>query len=122
MSKPHSRARTPAPAAPQPAGPTQGARAKTDPLEATAAEAVPTTALPAKAPRGSGQTKLDRLVKLLRRPQGATLAEMQAVTGWQAHSVRGALAGAIKTRLALAVSSEKEERGRVYRIGSPVQS
>jgi len=39
-------------------------------------------------------------------------------TGWQPHTVRGALAGALKKRLGLTIVSEKlEGRGRVYRLG-----
>jgi hypothetical protein len=41
---------------------------------------------------------------------------MMQATGWQAHSVRGALSGALKKKLALAVISTKTEAGRVYRI------
>ena len=54
---------------------------------------------------------------MLQRPQGATIAEIMASTGWQPHTVRGALAGALKKRLGLTVTSEKvETRGRIYRI------
>jgi hypothetical protein len=60
--------------------------------------------------------KLGVLVNLLSRPEGATLVDMQAATGWQAHSVRGAIAGAIKKKLGHAVASEKQAEGRVYRI------
>jgi hypothetical protein len=41
---------------------------------------------------------------------------MVEATGWQAHTVRGALAGALKKRLGLAVTSEKVDGARVYRI------
>jgi len=61
-------------------------------------------------------TKLDTLEKLLRRNQGASLAELMRATGWQAHSVRGALAGALKKR-GLAITSTKEKDVRRYRIG-----
>ena len=62
-------------------------------------------------------TKQAQLVAMLRRDEGATIAEVVAVTGWQPHTVRGALAGALKKRLGLTVASEKVEgRGRVYRI------
>ncbi len=62
-------------------------------------------------------TKRARLVDLLRRPKGATIAELVAATGWQPHSVRGAISGSLKKKLGLAVTSEKiEGRGRVYRI------
>ena len=54
---------------------------------------------------------------MLRRPKGATIAEIVEATGWQAHTVRGAFAGALKKRLGLTlVSGKVEGRGRVYRI------
>ena len=64
-------------------------------------------------------TRMEALLTLLRRPEGARLDDMMTATGWQAHSVRGALAGAIKKKLGLAVVSEKTDAGRVYRIGTP---
>ena len=66
----------------------------------------------AKPPKG----KLGLLVGLLRQEDGATVEAMMAATGWQAHSVRGAIAGAIKKALGHTVSSTKAEGGRVYRI------
>jgi hypothetical protein len=72
------------------------------------------TASPAAVRPG---TKLVLLVDLLQRKGGATIAEMMKATGWQPHSVRGAISGALKKKLGPAVSSEKVEgRGRVYRI------
>jgi hypothetical protein len=62
------------------------------------------------------KTKQGAVIALLRRVEGATVDEMANATGWQHHTVRGALAGALKKRLGLRVSSTKEERGRVYRI------
>ena len=54
---------------------------------------------------------------MLRRSEGATIPQIVEATGWQPHTVRGALAGALKKRLGLSIVSEKvEERGRVYRI------
>ena len=64
----------------------------------------------------SPKGKLGALVALLSRPQGATLAEMMELTSWQPHSVRGALAGTIKKKLNYALSSQKTDGGRVYRI------
>jgi hypothetical protein len=62
-------------------------------------------------------SKQDQLIGLLRRPNGATIDELAKATGWQPHSVRGAISGALKKRLGLAVASERsEKRGRVYRI------
>ena len=50
------------------------------------------------------------LVTLLRDEAGATVEAMSAATGWQAHSVRGAIAGALKKRLGFTVTSEKTGR------------
>ena len=62
-------------------------------------------------------TKQALLVGLLDRPEGATIDEIVAATGWQPHTVRGAFAGALKKRLGLTITSEKREgRGRVYRF------
>ena len=71
-------------------------------------------AAPAKpaVPKG----KLGALINLLRRPGGARIEDLIAATGWQAHSVRGAISGAVKKKLGLTVTSEKTEAGRVYRI------
>ncbi len=64
-------------------------------------------------------TKQAILIDLLRRKEGATIAELVAATGWQPHSVRGAISGSLKKKLGLAVTSEKvESRGRVYRISA----
>lgn len=60
-------------------------------------------------------TKLDRILDLLSRKDGATLAELSVSTGWQPHSVRGALAGALK-RKGHNVTSEKVDGERRYRI------
>jgi hypothetical protein len=67
--------------------------------------------------RTRGATQ-DALLTLLRRAEGATIVELQQATGWQPHSVRGALSGVVAKKLGHAVVSTKEERGRVYRIAS----
>jgi hypothetical protein len=67
----------------------------------------------AKAP-----SRLDQLQALLTRPDGATIAEMVEATGWQQHSVRGAMAGALKKR-GLTISSEKIDGTRRYRADVP---
>ena len=62
-------------------------------------------------------TKQSLLIDLLSRKTGATIAEAMAATGWQPHSIRGAISGALKKKLGLAIASETvEDRGRVYRI------
>jgi hypothetical protein len=60
--------------------------------------------------------KLGLVADLLRRPEGARVEEMMAATGWQAHTVRGCMSGALKARLKLAVTSEATQAGRVYRL------
>jgi hypothetical protein len=67
------------------------------------------------------QTRADskqaQLIEMLKRPDGATIDEIVKKFNWQAHTVRGAIAGALKKKLGLKVESEKvEHRGRVYRI------
>jgi hypothetical protein len=57
------------------------------------------------------------LVKLFSRKSGASIEEAIKATGWQAHSIRGAISGALKKKHGLTIASEASEgRGRVYRI------
>lgn len=64
-------------------------------------------------------TKQQRLIDMLRRPQGAMIAQLTKALDWQPHTVRGTLSGAIKKRLGLTITSKMEDAGRVYRIGGP---
>lgn len=65
-------------------------------------------------------TKQALLISMLQRPQGVSMQKIVAATGWQAHSARGAMSGALGKKLGLVVVSAKEDaRGRVYRIGQP---
>jgi len=62
-------------------------------------------------------TKQALLIGLLKRKRGATIDEAVAATGWQPHSVRGAISGTLKKKLDLTVTSERTDgRGRIYRI------
>jgi hypothetical protein len=61
-------------------------------------------------------SKLGRMVALLRGEDGATIGQMMKTTSWQAHSVRGAMSGAIKKRLGLTFISTKLGTGRIYRL------
>ncbi|MFN3577629.1 MAG: DUF3489 domain-containing protein [Tabrizicola sp.] len=63
-------------------------------------------------------TKLAALVVALRRSQGATNLQLMLATGWQPHSVRGAISGLLRKRLGLSVVLTRNAAGeRVYRIG-----
>ena len=65
-------------------------------------------------------TKQAALIAMLRRPKGATIDQIAETTGWQRHTIRGAMSGALKKKLGLNVTSEKPEGGdRVYRIVLP---
>jgi hypothetical protein len=78
------------------------------------AAGTPVTKLP--TPRAG--TKQAMLIALLQAPDGATMDEIVAATGWLAHTARGAMSGALGKKLGLVVTSTKEDdRGRVYRIG-----
>lgn len=55
---------------------------------------------------------------MLREPKGKSIDDLMKATGWQAHSVRGAISGAIKKKLGLTVTSEKADGVRVYRISA----
>ncbi len=94
---------------------------KTDAAE-TAVEAKTTAPVePAPAPNPRPATKLAQVLALLQGQDGATIAELAEATGWQPHTVRGALSGMIAKKLGHTVTSEKfEGRGRVYSIGTNV--
>jgi hypothetical protein len=62
-------------------------------------------------------TKQALVIEMLRRPEGSTIAEIVQATGWASHTTRGFFAGALKKKLGLVITSEKDEvRGRWYRI------
>lgn len=69
--------------------------------------------------RTRADSKQAKLIEMLKRPDGATIDEIAATFGWGTHTVRGAIAGALKKKLGLNVASEKVEgRGRVYRLST----
>jgi hypothetical protein len=61
-------------------------------------------------------TKHARIIAMLRKPAGTTIAAIMAATDWQQHSVRGFLAGVVRKKLGLNLVSEQTDKGRVYRI------
>ena len=61
-------------------------------------------------------SKQARLIAMLRSPAGVTIAAMMDAPGWQQHSVRGFLAGVVRKRLKLKLSSKKVDGNRVYQI------
>lgn len=86
------------------------------PINIEAVEEVIQTATSVK-PRSRENSKQAQVIAMLQRPEGATLRQIMDTTGWQAHTVRGTLAGALKKKLGLTIVSEKSEGGeRVYRL------
>jgi len=66
--------------------------------------------------RNRSDSKQARVIEMLRRRQGATVAAVMKATGWQRHSVRGFLAGVVRNKLGLTLVSEKTGEQRIYRI------
>jgi len=77
---------------------------------------VPAEPTPAPEQPKVAKGKLGAMLALLQRPQGATVEDLMEATGWQQHSVRGAMSGALKKKMGLTITSEKTPDGRVYRI------
>ena len=72
-----------------------------------------------KATSARKGTKTAKILALLQRPGGASLHELRKATGWQAHSVRGFLSGAVKKKMGLRVDSRPRDDGeRAYRVVS----
>jgi hypothetical protein len=73
--------------------------------------------LEATPPSIRPSTKLAAIIDAMRNPDGATIAQMMAGTGWQAHSIRGVISGMVRKRLGYEVVTEKGADGqRAYRI------
>lgn len=83
-------------------------------------ESKPKTQSPRDASKSVGKLRADSkqagVIAMLRAPAGATIAAMAGATGWQAHSVRGFLAGVVRKKLSLNLISEAGDAGRVFRI------
>lgn len=86
-------------------------------LEAAVAQAEASFTAPAKTPRTRDNSKQAEVIRMLQRAEGATIRQICEATGWQNHTVRGTLSGALKRKLGLTIISSKSEQGeRVYRI------
>jgi hypothetical protein len=71
-----------------------------------------------KTAGGRKSSKTEQVIALLKQPSGASLKGIMALTGWQAHSVRGFISGQLSKKLGLRVKSFKRDGERIYRIRS----
>lgn len=80
----------------------------------------PKSAKPAKQKKAD--TKLQTVIDLLKRPEGATIADIMKATEWQKHTVRGCISGALKKKHGYQIVSDKPKDGnRVYKIAASKQ-
>ena len=82
------------------------------PMAATCAENPAAT-----QPRTRKNSKQAQVIAMLRMPEGATIPQICAATGWQQHTLRGMFSGVLKKKLGLTIISNKTDAGdRAYRI------
>ena len=102
--------------APAPASEANGAKKRVKGRPARAKKASTTTRA-TSAPEAAGEpspkptpragTKQAQMIELLKRPEGATVEQIAAATGWQHHTIRGAISGALKKKLGLTVEATR---------------
>ena len=88
------------------------------PLSVRAAKAASQPADEPKTNKADARSKQARVVAMLLSPTGATIAAIMKATGWQQHSVRGFLAGVVRRRLKLKLTSKKVNGNRIYQIAT----
>jgi hypothetical protein len=77
---------------------------------------VPQTKAAAPKKPDQSKSKQGRMIALMQRTQGATVDELMKTTGWQKHTVRGAISGSLRKRLKLKVTLVETAKGSAYRI------
>lgn len=76
--------------------------------------------LTAVAAIAKGGSKLDTVIKLLERPEGATIDDLVKATQWQKHTVRSAISHTLVKKKGYEVASDKPKGGeRIYKIAAP---
>jgi hypothetical protein len=117
--EPQSRRPRPAQAATAPAAATTARPAAKRKTEATKARKSAKQAKGAsEKPTPRAGTKQARMIELLQRAEGATVAQIAAATGWQHHTIRGAIAGALKKRLGLNVEATRTREVGPNKVGA----
>jgi hypothetical protein len=113
------------------AAPAKGKSFREKAAKATPAAGEPEAApgQPAAKPTPRAGTKQATMIDMLKRPEGATVEQIATATGWQHHTIRGAISGALKKELSLTVEATRTREigpnqtgvkgsGTVYRIVS----
>jgi len=95
------------PATPEPAAEPAAQAATPAKRKAKAKSAKPASAASTEKPTPRAGTKQAQMIELLKRPEGATVEQIAAATGWQHHTIRGAISGALKKKLGLAVETTR---------------
>jgi hypothetical protein len=97
----------PAQAAQEPATPEPADQPATPSKRKVKAKAKPAKAAPAGKSTPRAGTKQAQMIDLLKRPEGATVEQIAEATGWQHHTIRGAISGALKKKLGLTVEATR---------------
>jgi hypothetical protein len=104
---------------PAPQAATRGEETDEAPAAPAEASSQPAPATTPRERKTRGGTKQALVIEMLRRPEGASIAEIVKATGWLSHTARGVLAGSLKKKLGLAIDSETDAvRGRIYKVGA----
>jgi hypothetical protein len=81
-------------------------------------KAKPARTAPADKPTPRAGTKQAQMIELLDRPEGATVDQIAAATGWQNHTIRGAISGALKKKLGLNVEATRTREVGPNKVGA----
>jgi Protein of unknown function (DUF3489) len=103
-----------------PAPATEADRAATPAKRRAKAKAAkPAKAAPAeKQPTPRAGTKQALLIEMLERPEGATVEQIAEATGWQHHTIRGAISGSLKKKLGLTVEATRTREVGANKVGA----
>lgn len=101
---------------PAPATPARAKAAKSTPTKTHAKSRSPSAKSSEATPAASPGGKLGILVTILSRKEGATIPDLVAATGWQAHSVRGAMSGALGKKRGFTITRTRADGVSSYRI------
>jgi DNA-binding MarR family transcriptional regulator len=86
--------------------------------EAEGSEPAPEAAPAARTRAPRENTKQARMIELLKRPEGATVEQIAEATGWQKHTIRGAISGALKKRLGFTIEATRTREVGPNKVGA----